>query len=134
VHVLHGVAIGVIRPPLLGSKTVGGTCCLLSAPIWRRLSLARAAPAPAQPASVHLQFFLPAAILPWCRDLKPENFLLESKAETAPIKCTDFGLSVFFKPGQKFKEVVGSGGWVCGGWMWGRGIWGRQAWMHKMGG
>ena len=44
-----------------------------------------------------------------CRDLKPENFLLESKKDDALIKCTDFGLSVFFKPGQKFKEVVGSG-------------------------
>ena len=50
------------------------------------------------------------------RDLKPENFLLESKDPTAPIKCTDFGLSVFFKPGQKFKEVVGSGGRGWGGW------------------
>ncbi|EFN57613.1 hypothetical protein CHLNCDRAFT_30247 [Chlorella variabilis] len=47
------------------------------------------------------------------RDLKPENFLLESKAEDASIKCTDFGLSVFFKPGQKFKEVVGSAYYVA---------------------
>lgn len=50
-----------------------------------------------------------------CSDLKPENFLLESKDDGAPIKCTDFGLSVFFKPGQKFKEVVGSGGGRGGG-------------------
>ena len=50
------------------------------------------------------------AFRPSCRDLKPENFLLASKADNAPIKCTDFGLSVFFKPGQKFREVVGSGG------------------------
>lgn len=50
------------------------------------------------------------------RDLKPENFLLESKDPIAPIKCTDFGLSVFFKPGQKFKEVVGSGGRRWGAW------------------
>lgn len=47
------------------------------------------------------------------RDLKPENFLLESKADDARIKCTDFGLSVFFKPGQKFREVVGSAYYVA---------------------
>ncbi|PSC68183.1 calcium-dependent kinase [Micractinium conductrix] len=47
------------------------------------------------------------------RDLKPENFLLASKADNAPIKCTDFGLSVFFKPGQKFREVVGSAYYVA---------------------
>ena len=34
------------------------------------------------------------------RDLKPENFLLSSKKENAVLKATDFGLSVFFKPGQ----------------------------------
>lgn len=33
------------------------------------------------------------------RDLKPENFLFLSKHETSPLKATDFGLSVFFKPG-----------------------------------
>uniref|UniRef100_A0A0E0C986 non-specific serine/threonine protein kinase n=1 Tax=Oryza meridionalis TaxID=40149 RepID=A0A0E0C986_9ORYZ len=33
------------------------------------------------------------------RDLKPENFLLLSKDEDAPLKATDFGLSVFFKQG-----------------------------------
>lgn len=33
------------------------------------------------------------------RDLKPENFLLLSKDENAPLKATDFGLSVFFKQG-----------------------------------
>lgn len=49
------------------------------------------------------------------RDLKPENFLLESKSDDALIKCTDFGLSVFYKPGQKFKEVVGSGEGRCQG-------------------
>ena len=35
------------------------------------------------------------------RDLKPENFLLASKKEDAPLKATDFGLSVFFKPGRR---------------------------------
>jgi calcium-dependent protein kinase len=33
------------------------------------------------------------------RDLKPENFLLADKSENAPLKATDFGLSIFFKPG-----------------------------------
>ena len=34
---------------------------------------------------------------------------MAGKSADADIKCTDFGLSVYFKPGQKFKEVVGSG-------------------------
>jgi len=42
------------------------------------------------------------------RDLKPENFLFASTAEDAPLKATDFGLSVFYKPGDKFSDVVGS--------------------------
>ncbi|CAN1146722.1 Calcium-dependent protein kinase 17 [Linum perenne] len=32
------------------------------------------------------------------RDLKPENFLLLNKDESSPLKATDFGLSVFYKP------------------------------------
>ncbi|KAL5546303.1 hypothetical protein UlMin_005990 [Ulmus minor] len=42
------------------------------------------------------------------RDLKPENFLFSNKKETAPLKAIDFGLSVFFKPGEIFTEIVGS--------------------------
>ncbi|KAF5737697.1 Calcium-dependent protein kinase 19 [Tripterygium wilfordii] len=42
------------------------------------------------------------------RDLKPENFLFANKKETAPLKAIDFGLSVFFKPGEKLNEIVGS--------------------------
>ncbi|XP_078442362.1 calcium-dependent protein kinase 26-like [Wolffia australiana] len=42
------------------------------------------------------------------RDLKPENFLLARKDDDSSLKAIDFGLSVFFKPGQVFKEVVGS--------------------------
>ena len=48
-----------------------------------------------------------------CRDLKPENFLLSDKAENAPLKATDFGLSVFYKPGQVFTDVVGSAYYVA---------------------
>ncbi|GMP63600.1 hypothetical protein CsSME_00025227 [Camellia sinensis var. sinensis] len=36
------------------------------------------------------------------RDLKPENFLFANKKETADLKAIDFGLSVFFKPGNAF--------------------------------
>ncbi|KAJ9675623.1 hypothetical protein PVL29_024512 [Vitis rotundifolia] len=42
------------------------------------------------------------------RDLKPENFIFESTDEDAKLKATDFGLSVFYKPGEVFFEVVGS--------------------------
>ncbi|XP_020092262.1 calcium-dependent protein kinase 20-like isoform X1 [Ananas comosus] len=42
------------------------------------------------------------------RDLKPENFLFANKKETAPLKAIDFGLSVFFRPGERFTEIVGS--------------------------
>ncbi|CAO2822208.1 unnamed protein product [Amaranthus hypochondriacus] len=42
------------------------------------------------------------------RDLKPENFLFANKKETAPLKAIDFGLSVFFTPGERFDEIVGS--------------------------
>ncbi|GAA0162773.1 non-receptor serine/threonine protein kinase [Lithospermum erythrorhizon] len=42
------------------------------------------------------------------RDLKPENFLFLSADEDSPLKATDFGLSVFFKPGDTFKDLVGS--------------------------
>nr|VDD58616.1 unnamed protein product [Brassica oleracea] len=42
------------------------------------------------------------------RDLKPENFLFANKKENSALKAIDFGLSVFFKPGDKFTEIVGS--------------------------
>uniref|UniRef100_A0A0D9V6X4 non-specific serine/threonine protein kinase n=1 Tax=Leersia perrieri TaxID=77586 RepID=A0A0D9V6X4_9ORYZ len=47
------------------------------------------------------------------RDLKPENFLLLSKDEDAPLKATDFGLSVFFKQGEVFKDIVGSAYYIA---------------------
>lgn len=42
------------------------------------------------------------------RDLKPENFLYANGDEDAPLKAIDFGLSMFFEPGQSFREIVGS--------------------------
>ncbi|GMH01333.1 hypothetical protein Nepgr_003172 [Nepenthes gracilis] len=42
------------------------------------------------------------------RDLKPENFLFANKRENSPLKAIDFGLSVFFRPGERFTEIVGS--------------------------
>ncbi|EHA8588878.1 calcium-dependent protein kinase 2 [Cocos nucifera] len=47
------------------------------------------------------------------RDLKPENFLLSSKNENAPLKATDFGLSVFFKEGEMFTDIVGSAYYIA---------------------
>lgn len=47
------------------------------------------------------------------RDLKPENFLFLSTDEDSPLKATDFGLSVFFKPGEEFKDLVGSAYYVA---------------------
>ncbi|WJX48072.1 Mitogen-activated protein kinase cpk1 [Trifolium repens] len=47
------------------------------------------------------------------RDLKPENFLFLGKDENSPLKATDFGLSVFFKPGDVFKDLVGSAYYVA---------------------
>ncbi|KAJ4978306.1 hypothetical protein NE237_009086 [Protea cynaroides] len=42
------------------------------------------------------------------RDLKPENFLFVNQEEDAPLVTIDFGLSIFFKPGEIFSDVVGS--------------------------
>ncbi|KAL2481749.1 Calcium-dependent protein kinase 20 [Abeliophyllum distichum] len=42
------------------------------------------------------------------RDLKPENFLFVNEEEESPLKAIDFGLSVFFRPGETFSDVVGS--------------------------
>ncbi|XP_011090473.1 calcium-dependent protein kinase 17 [Sesamum indicum] len=47
------------------------------------------------------------------RDLKPENFLLLNKEESAPLKATDFGLSVFYKDGEIFKDIVGSAYYIA---------------------
>ncbi|KAJ0981735.1 hypothetical protein J5N97_009990 [Dioscorea zingiberensis] len=42
------------------------------------------------------------------QDLKPENFLFVSHKEEALLKTIDFGLSIFFRPGDTFTDVVGS--------------------------
>ncbi|XP_057515847.1 calcium-dependent protein kinase SK5-like isoform X2 [Amaranthus tricolor] len=42
------------------------------------------------------------------RDLKPENFLFQTTLQDSVLKSTDFGLSVFFQPGDSFSDVVGS--------------------------
>ncbi|CAD5175576.1 calcium-dependent protein kinase 10-like [Musa acuminata AAA Group] len=42
------------------------------------------------------------------RDLKPENFLFVNQMEDARLKTIDFGLSIFFQPGEIFTDVVGS--------------------------
>ena len=42
------------------------------------------------------------------RDLKPENFLFENGREDSALKAIDFGLSVFFLPGERLSEIVGS--------------------------
>lgn len=47
------------------------------------------------------------------RDLKPENFLLLNKNEDSPLKATDFGLSVFYKPGMYFDEISGFSQGYC---------------------
>ncbi|RLM99394.1 calcium-dependent protein kinase [Panicum miliaceum] len=47
------------------------------------------------------------------RDLKPENFFLLSKDENAPLKATDFGLSVFFKEGEVFRDIVFSAYYIA---------------------
>ncbi|XP_059668986.1 calcium-dependent protein kinase 17 [Cornus florida] len=47
------------------------------------------------------------------RDLKPENFLLLNKDEDSPLKATDFGLSVFYKQDEVFKDIVGSAYYIA---------------------
>ncbi|KAM7525339.1 hypothetical protein LguiA_015241 [Lonicera macranthoides] len=42
------------------------------------------------------------------RDLKPENFLFVDDEEESALKTIDFGLSMFFRPGETFTDVVGS--------------------------
>ncbi|KAM0827038.1 hypothetical protein ACQ4PT_068455 [Festuca glaucescens] len=42
------------------------------------------------------------------RDLKPENFLFVNQKEDSLLKAIDFGLSIFFKPGEIYSDVVGS--------------------------
>ncbi|GMH39496.1 hypothetical protein BSKO_07394 [Bryopsis sp. KO-2023] len=47
------------------------------------------------------------------RDLKPENFLLADRSDNAELKAIDFGLSVYFKEGEKLKELAGSAFYIA---------------------
>jgi len=47
------------------------------------------------------------------RDLKPENFLFADTSEAATLKATDFGLSVFYKPDDVYRDIVGSAYYVA---------------------
>lgn len=40
------------------------------------------------------------------RDLKPENFLFDNPSDDAKLKATDFGLSIFYKPGLSFLILI----------------------------
>lgn len=40
------------------------------------------------------------------RDLKPENFLFINQQEESPLKTIDFGLSMFFRPGNIFQQIL----------------------------
>ncbi|KVI08278.1 Calcium-binding EF-hand [Cynara cardunculus var. scolymus] len=40
--------------------------------------------------------------------VQPENFLYVGRDENASLKAIDFGLSIFFEPEQRFREIVGS--------------------------
>ncbi|KAJ3673018.1 hypothetical protein LUZ60_006392 [Juncus effusus] len=39
------------------------------------------------------------------RDIKPQNFLF---GRDDVLKAIDFGMAIFFKPGQRFRESVGT--------------------------
>lgn len=49
----------------------------------------------------------------WCRDIKPENFLLTSRDDAAELRTADFGLSCFFRPTEVFDSIVGSAYYVA---------------------
>ncbi|XVF24134.1 hypothetical protein REPUB_Repub13aG0101100 [Reevesia pubescens] len=42
------------------------------------------------------------------RDLKPENLMFVNKDDVFSLKAIDFGMSIFFEPGQVFSEIAGS--------------------------
>ena len=45
-------------------------------------------------------------------DLQPNKSLFLIKDEDSPLKATNFGLSIFYKPGDVFKDIVGSAYYV----------------------
>ena len=46
------------------------------------------------------------------RDIKPENFLLTTEKDDAELEACDFGLSAYFRPGQRFTQLIGSAYYV----------------------
>ena len=52
------------------------------------------------------------------QDLKPENYLLLSKGDDSPLKATDFGLSVFFKEVEVFRDIVSSAYYIAPKKVW----------------
>ena len=38
-----------------------------------------------------------------------QNFLLTNKGPEGELKLTDFGLGVFFRPGERFRDLVSTG-------------------------
>ncbi|CAI5973530.1 unnamed protein product [Closterium sp. NIES-65] len=42
------------------------------------------------------------------RDVKPENVLLRREDDDVDVAVIDYGVSVFFNPGERFSEIVGS--------------------------
>lgn len=53
------------------------------------------------------------------RDLKPENFLYAGKSEDAQLKAIDFGLSIFFRPGEfYFVDANRLAGLYFVHWIW----------------
>ncbi|GAB4815929.1 hypothetical protein N2152v2_002975 [Parachlorella kessleri] len=47
------------------------------------------------------------------RDIKPENFLLTTEKDDAELEACDFGLSAYFRPGQRFTQLIGSAYYVA---------------------
>jgi calcium-dependent protein kinase len=47
------------------------------------------------------------------RDVKPENFLFQSRAQDAQLKCIDFGLAKIFEPGKAMTTRVGTAYYVA---------------------
>jgi calcium-dependent protein kinase len=60
-----------------------------------------------------ISYFLSFLDIIFCRDIKPENFLLSKPGPDGQVKAADFGLSQFFRPGKSFTSLVGSAYFVA---------------------